>query len=341
MNKIYLLLAALIFISCPDGIHLYGYKYNQGTLPAEPINLLDVNSVYDDYNSTAPFIRDEFPLCFSSNRNSLGGQMDIIYKLMAIDFNKESGELKVYNETNNFLDVTVRHKNIQLLLNKIKTSQNEYGPYILSPAFDFADRLTAYDLGQFDLSEFFLLYASEMDDQLDIKFIHNLFEMDQPLDMLSINTSYDEAYPCFDENFNNFYFCSNRTGDFDIYSSSWDNTIKLEVSLSDTTSKTLENWSILNSSSQDKCPFIDLDYMVFCSDRPGGFGGFDLYYSKWVNGSWNEPVNFGPSINSLYDEYRPILRFSEGFTNKFLLFSSNRPGGQGGFDLYYLGVDLE
>jgi len=33
--------------------------------------------------------------------------------------------------------------------------------------------------------------------------------------------------------------------------------------------------------------------MVFASDRAGGFGGFDLYYSRLQNGKWSAPVNFG------------------------------------------------
>jgi hypothetical protein len=57
-----------------------------------------------------------------------------------------------------------------------------------------------------------------------------------------------------------------------------------------------------------------------------------------VDGKWTKPVNFGPSINTSYDEYRPVIKTVTGFTNDFLIFSSNRPGGKGGFDLYYVGV---
>jgi len=35
--------------------------------------------------------------------------------------------------------------------------------------------------------------------------------------------------------------------------------------------------SSLSGSSDDKCPFIYEDRMVFASDRDGGFGGYDLY----------------------------------------------------------------
>jgi hypothetical protein len=80
--------------------------------------------------------------------------------------------------------------------------------------------------------------------------------------------------------------------------------------------------------------------MVFSSNRPGGFGGYDLYFSKFENGAWDIPQNFGATINTEFDEYRPIL-FEEGADIKWhmMVFSSNREGGMGGFDLYFVGVE--
>ena len=80
--------------------------------------------------------------------------------------------------------------------------------------------------------------------------------------------------------------------------------------------------------------------MVFASNRPGGLGGYDLYYSILKNGKWGSPVNLGPRINTSSDEYRPVIGSYPEFTNKYLMFSSNRPGGKGGFDLYFTGVDF-
>ncbi|MBP6977918.1 MAG: hypothetical protein PHD61_01805 [Bacteroidales bacterium] len=78
--------------------------------------------------------------------------------------------------------------------------------------------------------------------------------------------------------------------------------------------------------------------MVFASNRDGGFGGYDLYYSRRENDTWTAPVNFGEKINTAFDEYRPIVLMVSGFTNELMFFSSNRPGGNGGFDLYYTGI---
>ena len=66
---------------------------------------------------------------------------------------------------------------------------------------------------------------------------------------------------------------------------------------------------------------------------------FDLYYSKFEDGAWSEPVNFGAAINTEFDEYRPILFDAEvDYDRDMLVFSSNRTGGKGGFDLYFVGM---
>ena len=82
--------------------------------------------------------------------------------------------------------------------------------------------------------------------------------------------------------------------------------------------------------------------LYFSSDRPGGYGGFDLFYSILENGEWSEPINFGEKINTEFDEYRPIL-IDEGvsWTQTMMMFSSNRTGGLGGFDLYFVGIENE
>lgn len=78
--------------------------------------------------------------------------------------------------------------------------------------------------------------------------------------------------------------------------------------------------------------------LVFSSDRPGGLGGYDLYYSFKTGEGWTEPENFGPSVNSEYDEFWPVVSDSWEFSNQLMIFSSNRPGGLGGFDLYFTGI---
>lgn len=70
--------------------------------------------------------------------------------------------------------------------------------------------------------------------------------------------------------------------------------------------------------------------LLFSSMRPGGYGGFDLYLTTWSKGSWSEPQNLGPGINTSYDERAPFLA-QDGRT---LYFSTNNPfRSLGGFDI--------
>ncbi len=76
---------------------------------------------------------------------------------------------------------------------------------------------------------------------------------------------------------------------------------------------------------------IDGLNMYFVSDRPGGFGGRDIYrITKLPDGAWSEPKNLGPNINSAYDEDSPFI----GADNKTLYFSSNGEQSMGGFDIF-------
>jgi tetratricopeptide (TPR) repeat protein len=70
---------------------------------------------------------------------------------------------------------------------------------------------------------------------------------------------------------------------------------------------------------------------IFASDRPGGYGGRDLYRMiKFPDGTWSLPLNLGPTINSPYDEDAPFLSIDK----KQLYFSSNSDKSMGGFDIF-------
>ena len=69
--------------------------------------------------------------------------------------------------------------------------------------------------------------------------------------------------------------------------------------------------------------------IYFASDRPGGFGGTDIYKSERSGDAWTASVNLGPEINSRYDEKFPFLT-----DDGTLYFASNALGGLGGLDIY-------
>ena len=70
--------------------------------------------------------------------------------------------------------------------------------------------------------------------------------------------------------------------------------------------------------------------LYFVSDRPGGVGGMDIWYSLVKNGVANECVNLGPQVNSTSDDITPFYDQPNGV----LYFSSDRMGGKGGHDIY-------
>jgi hypothetical protein len=62
----------------------------------------------------------------------------------------------------------------------------------------------------------------------------------------------------------------------------------------------------------DMSPFLTAygDSLYFSSNRPGGYGGYDIWVTGRIDGVWQMPVNLGPNINSLYDETGPSLNGS-------------------------------
>ncbi len=76
--------------------------------------------------------------------------------------------------------------------------------------------------------------------------------------------------------------------------------------------------------------FLHDTLMIFSSNREGGYGGSDLYYSTLSDGRWLTPKNLGSQINSAYDETTPFLA-ADGRT---LYFSSNNIKSIGGFDIF-------
>lgn len=88
----------------------------------------------------------------------------------------------------------------------------------------------------------------------------------------------------------------------------------------------------VSGAHNDHDPFVapDGSYLIFTSNRPGGHGRADLYVSfREPGGSWSEPVNLGPEINTAAYEYSPMLSPDGAF-----LFFTRNPGGNG--DIYWV-----
>jgi len=101
--------------------------------------------------------------------------------------------------------------------------------------------------------------------------------------------------------------------------------------------KTGEEWGGIrevpfNGNDFSTChPAISSDgtRLYFSSNRPGGFGGMDIYVSTYRNQAWSAPVNLGAVINSSGNEVFPYISEDE-----VLYFSSSDQGGHGRLDIF-------
>lgn len=73
----------------------------------------------------------------------------------------------------------------------------------------------------------------------------------------------------------------------------------------------------------------DGNRLYFSSNRPGGFGGMDIFVSHFKRGKWQKPINLGFLINAKGNEVFPFMSEDE-----ILYYSSNSFEGEGGLDIY-------
>ncbi len=141
-----------------------------------------------------------------------------------------------------------------------------------------------------------------------------------------VNSRYWDSQPTISGDGGTIYFASNRPGGYgglDIWvtrrtESGWTAAVPLD--------------STVNSSNNERSPYLIANNSVlyFSSDRSGGFGGEDFWMAIDDGGSWSEPVNLGPGVNSSGNE----LFFHTPYGYDYFFFASDRGGGEGGLDIY-------
>jgi outer membrane protein OmpA-like peptidoglycan-associated protein/tetratricopeptide (TPR) repeat protein len=133
----------------------------------------------------------------------------------------------------------------------------------------------------------------------------------------------DEAIGSFSEDGNLAWimgkYDSNRQ-DFDLYTSKKENLWQKPVLM-----------QTVSSDWDDIDPWVYRDRVLFfSSSRPGGQGGFDIWYSLFTDGEWQNPINMGTSINTEGNEDSPFLDWD----GKTLFFCSDGYPGMGDMDLF-------
>jgi outer membrane protein OmpA-like peptidoglycan-associated protein len=133
---------------------------------------------------------------------------------------------------------------------------------------------------------------------------------------------------CFTEDMKTAYFSiSNENEKSKLFTSKiengkWSNPQALPSSI---------NYDGFNTTQVNLVKIQNSFKLLFASDRPNGFGKFDLWYCN-INkdGTYSEPVNLGDKINSFDDEITPF--YSAYDTT--LYFSSNHYANLGSFDIF-------
>jgi len=145
-----------------------------------------------------------------------------------------------------------------------------------------------------------------------------------------INTRLWESQPCLSTDGRTLYFVRGSVGgdgvhaqDIYVTQLSDTGTWSVPVKLSDS----------INTPGREECPYIAADNqtLYFVSDGHPGFGGTDIFMSRRKpDGSWGTPKNLGYPINTTANETGIIVDPN----GQLAYFSSNRPGGFGGTDIY-------
>ena len=131
---------------------------------------------------------------------------------------------------------------------------------------------------------------------------------------LNLSNAEDNVmHPAIDHKRNVLYFSSNQgeNNDYDLYYSKIDSVGNF---------LSIHKLPNVNSSSNEAFPFIYRNLLFFASNRDGGIGGYDIYFSKFENDKFSVPTILPSPINSKYDDFS----FSITDSLKLGFFSSNR-----------------
>ncbi|GAB3541002.1 OmpA family protein [Spirosoma fluminis] len=150
----------------------------------------------------------------------------------------------------------------------------------------------------------------------------------------TLNTKYHEGPATFTKDGRRVIFTRNNYNEGE-YRQSKDGVNKLKLYTATQTNGIwgkAEELPFNNDEYSSGHPALSKDdqLLYFASDRPGGFGGTDIYVSRLTNGKWGEPVNLGKEVNTKGNELFPFVDEKGN-----LYFSSDGQPGLGDLDMFY------
>lgn len=139
-----------------------------------------------------------------------------------------------------------------------------------------------------------------------------------------VNTKYHEATVSLSYDSKMLFVYGSAKGNGDIYYSELNNNGGWSI---------LKEFPVINSPYRETHASLSPDgkTLYFTSNRPGGFGGLDIWKTELGENGWLEPENVGPVINTKYNEDAPFI-LQDGVT---LYFSSQGFENMGGYDIFF------
>lgn len=302
-----MLRAGSVLLVLLGGCFLFYPSYEPVYPPTAPTPIKGLNTPWDDYNAAKrPGLGQ---LVYSTNRGSQGGDLDVwIAYVQWGQQPRAIGEPRPYEPE--LMSLTDERGPLQLSTADFMASEGASSREAL--AFT-----SARDGGAGGLD----LYWA----QIGPPIVHRLEHLSSAANDAYLTTKFgDVIHP-------HVLFASDRGGaGYDIYEAAWDSYQIGGPPLY------VRKVGALSSIADDNAPFVarQRDYVsadvVFASKRAGGLGGWDIWCSHYDGKTYASPVPIAIA-NTKYDEFRPSI--ADG-NPQFLVFSSNRPGGVGGYDLY-------
>jgi outer membrane protein OmpA-like peptidoglycan-associated protein len=246
-------------------------------------------------------------------------------------------EVKIYEEVNRHIDICTNAK--KLTSNPVKAKIENLGPIVNSIFPDYGPVITA--------DESILIFTSrregnigkktasylDQEEEFPLEDIYQCTKVDgkwsEPKNLgTPVNTiENDAAVALSPDGSQLFLYKDSQEGD--IYLSKkkgkeWSEPQSLG-----------ENINGAKSSEQSCSITGDGKTLYFSSNRPGGYGGLDIWKSQLIKGKWSDPINMGPKINTKEDEDSPFIH-PDGQT---LYYSTKGKFTMGGYDIVKTTLD--
>ena len=215
---------------------------------------------------------------------------------------------------------------IEIIRLKINSNRGDFSPFLLGNKLYFTSgRVHRYGLVYIDADttlELEDVFSAEKIDSINFKHPHYFSE--------KINTKYNDGPLCFDKSGDMLFITGNDKKRM------LKDVEPLAIFMAKKINGHWEHPTTLPfcTGTNSYChPALMKDgkTLLFSSNITGGYGGMDLYISKFENNNWSQPKNLGTKINGLDNETFPFVTEDD-----VLYFTSDRKTGLGGLDIYML-----